>query len=65
MPKQKTHKGIAKRVKVTRNGKVKFGRVGKGHLLSHKASKRKRKLNRTGILHESEVPKVIRLHGHR
>jgi large subunit ribosomal protein L35 len=65
MPKQKTHKGLTKRVRVSPKGKVKFGRVGKGHLLSHKSSARKRKLRRGGVLHSSEEAKVTRLMGHR
>ena len=65
MPKQKTHKGLQKRVKVSPNGKVKFGRVGKGHLLSHKKSSRKRRLKRTGVLSHCESAKVTRLMGHR
>ena len=42
----KPHKGILKRVKITRNGKVKRGKVGLGHLCSHKSAARKRKLRR-------------------
>jgi large subunit ribosomal protein L35 len=64
MPKQKTHKGIAKRVRVSPNGKVKFKRVGLGHLLSHKSSNRKRKLGRIGVLADCEAKKVFRLMGH-
>jgi large subunit ribosomal protein L35 len=44
MPKQKTHKGLAKRVKVTANGKVKHRRAGAGHLMSGKNAKRRRRL---------------------
>jgi len=44
MPKQKTHKGVAKRFKVTGRGKVVRRKAGKSHLLSHKGSKRKRSL---------------------
>jgi large subunit ribosomal protein L35 len=45
MPKQKTHKGLSKRVKITGTGKVKHRRAGMGHLLSGKSSKRRRRLN--------------------
>jgi large subunit ribosomal protein L35 len=44
MPKQKTHKGLAKRVKVTGSGKVRRNRSGASHLLSNKNSKRRRRL---------------------
>ena len=44
MPKQKTHKGAAKRFKVTATGKLKRSQAGKKHLNSHKTGKRKRQL---------------------
>ena len=44
MPKQKTHKGLSKRVKITATGKVKHRRAGTGHLLSGKSAKRRRRL---------------------
>ncbi|HOK95916.1 MAG TPA: 50S ribosomal protein L35 [Anaerohalosphaeraceae bacterium] len=42
MPKLKTHKGLAKRVKITGSGKVKRHRCNHGHLLSGKSSKERR-----------------------
>ena len=47
MPKQKTHKGLAKRVKITGRGKIKRKRAGKGHLMSGKSGKRCRALRQT------------------
>ena len=44
MPKQKTHKGLKCRVRVTRNGKVVRRKAGKSHLMSHKSGKRRRHL---------------------
>ena len=44
MPKQKTHKGLAKRVKVTGGGKIKHRRAGAGHLMSSKSGNRRRNL---------------------
>jgi large subunit ribosomal protein L35 len=44
MPKQKTHKGLKKRVKVTATGKVKHKRAGGGHLMSGKNAKRRRRI---------------------
>jgi large subunit ribosomal protein L35 len=44
VPKQKTHKGAAKRFRVNANGKVKRGHSGHTHILTKKSSKRKRKL---------------------
>ena len=40
MPKLKTHKGLAKRVKVTGRGKLKHRRPGASHLMSVKNAKR-------------------------
>lgn len=50
MPKQKTHKGIAKRFKLTATGKVKHRSPGRGHLLSGKTAKRKRQLRSDTVL---------------
>jgi len=47
MPRQKTHKGLRSRVRVTRNGKVVRRRAGKSHLMSSKSPKRCRQLRRT------------------
>lgn len=50
MPKQKTHKGVKKRFRVTATGKVKHRQAGTSHLASHKTHKRKRMLRGTGTL---------------
>lgn len=50
MPKQKTHKGLRKRVKVTATGKIKHRRTGSGHLLSGKSAKRRRRIRGTSIM---------------
>ena len=42
MPKIKTMKGLAKRIRVTRNGKLMRASAWKSHLLEHKSQKRKR-----------------------
>jgi len=42
VPKLKTQKGIAKRVRVTKNGKLMRSSAWKSHLLEHKSKKRKR-----------------------
>ena len=44
MPKIKTHKGLKKRVKKTKSGKVKRGTAGRGHLLTGKTGKKKRQM---------------------
>jgi large subunit ribosomal protein L35 len=42
VPKIKTQKGISKRVRVTKNGKLMRASAWKSHLLEHKSKKRKR-----------------------
>ena len=45
--KQKTHKGTAKRIKVTGSGKLRREQAGKRHLNEKLSSKRRRKLSGT------------------
>ena len=45
MPKQKTHKGLKKRVKVTAKGKIKASRCNGSHLMSTKNAKRRRRIS--------------------
>ncbi|MEO5499412.1 MAG: 50S ribosomal protein L35 [Candidatus Saccharimonadales bacterium] len=42
MPKMKTHKGTAKRVKLTGSGKILRRRAFGGHMLAKKSNRRKR-----------------------
>jgi large subunit ribosomal protein L35 len=44
MPKQKTHKGLSKRVKITAGGKLRRRRSCGGHLMSGKNAKRRRRV---------------------
>ena len=46
MPKLKTKKGVAKRFRLTKKGKIKYKPCGKGHLLTNKDSGRIRALRR-------------------
>ncbi len=50
MPKQKTHKGLSKRVKITASGKVRHKRAGGGHLMSGKNAKRRRRAGSSAIM---------------
>jgi large subunit ribosomal protein L35 len=47
LPKQKTHKGAAKRFKVTGGGKVRRHQAMHSHILTKKTTKRKRKLRKS------------------
>ena len=61
MPKMKTNKSAAKRFRRTGKGKFKCGRAGKGHILTKKSRKRKRKLKKTAIVYSAEANKLKRL----
>lgn len=50
MPKQKTHKGAAKRFKVTAKGKVVRGHSNHSHILTKKTTKRKRNLRKSTLV---------------
>ncbi len=50
MPKQKTHKGLKKRVKVTATGKVVRHCAGTGHLMSGKSAKHRRRLTNPALV---------------
>lgn len=63
MPKQKTHKGTAKRFKKTGTGKLRRERAGKRHLLEHKSSRRTRRLSGTVDVAKNDVKRVERLLG--
>ncbi|MGH9941781.1 MAG: 50S ribosomal protein L35 [Pyrinomonadaceae bacterium] len=58
MPKLKTHKGAAKRFRVTANGKVKRGHSHARHILTKKSTKRKRHLDIDALVAESDVQRV-------
>jgi large subunit ribosomal protein L35 len=53
MPKQKTHKGLKKRVKITASGKIKRHRTGAGHLMSSKNAKRRRRVGSSTIMNST------------
>ena len=50
MPKQKTHKGMKKRFKLTASGKAKHKKAFRGHKLSCKTAKQKRQLRQDGLV---------------
>ena len=59
MPKQKTHKGLKKRIKITATGKLKCKRSGGGHLMSHKSPKHRRTIASPVTLHGADVKKIM------
>jgi large subunit ribosomal protein L35 len=61
MPKQKTHKGLSKRFKITGGGKVKYRRPGNSHLSSHKPGSRVRRLRKHAMLTGPKAQRVVEL----
>ena len=61
MPKNKTHKGLLKRIRITKSGKVKHAKAGFKHLRSHKTGKRLRRLRRGGYLRASDTARLSKL----
>ncbi|HYP28069.1 MAG TPA: 50S ribosomal protein L35 [Blastocatellia bacterium] len=61
MPKLKTHKGAAKRFRLTATGKVKRGHSHARHILTKKTAKRKRNLDIDVMVAEADTPLVKRM----
>ena len=61
MPKHKTHRGLAKRVKITAKGKVKRRKSFTSHLMSGKPGKRRRRLSKPAILEGRFATKMKKL----
>ena len=54
MPKQKSHRGAAKRFSLTKNGKIKRAQAYKRHILTKKPTKRTRNLRKAEYLTKTE-----------
>jgi large subunit ribosomal protein L35 len=63
MPKQKTHRGAAKRFKVTGTGKITRRKAYRSHLLEKKSSRRTRRLARRVEITGGDKKHVERLLG--
>lgn len=63
MPKPKTNKSVKKRIKVTKNGKVLLNRAGRGHLLSKKSAKRRRKLRKKKVAFKADADRLKQMLG--
>ena len=58
MPKLKTHKGAAKRFRLTATGKIKRGHSHARHILTKKTNKRKRHLDIDVLVSEGDQKRV-------
>jgi len=58
MPKQKTHKGLKKRVKVTASGKVKRPKCNGSHLMSGTSGKKCREIGKSAMVTGTQAKKI-------
>ena len=63
MPKNKTHRGAAKRVKISAAGKLLRQRAGKRHLLEKKSSRLTRRLDGVVEVARQDIKRVRKLLG--
>lgn len=61
MPKMKTSRAAAKRFKVTGTGKLKRAKAYKSHILTKKATKRKRNLRKAAITDKTNVKNMKKI----
>ena len=61
MPKMKTHRGAAKRLKSTGTGRLKRNRANKSHILTKKTTKRKRRLRKPDLVAKSDEKRLKRM----
>lgn len=63
MPKMKTHRGAAKRFRVSGSGKLRRRRAYRSHLNGKKSPKRLRRLGRPALVSDADERNVRRLIG--
>jgi large subunit ribosomal protein L35 len=61
MPKMKTNRGAAKRLKTTGRGKIRRRRAYKSHILTKKSTKRKRRLRHATLVAKADERRVRRM----
>lgn len=64
MPKMKSHRGAAKRFRVTNTGKIRRRRANMNHILGKKPARRKRRLDRPdAVVAPADNKRIRRLLG--
>jgi large subunit ribosomal protein L35 len=63
MPKMKTHKGAAARVKVTASGRLRRRQQNRGHIMEKKSSVRTRRLARELEISKADEGRIKRMLG--
>jgi large subunit ribosomal protein L35 len=61
MPKMKTNRGAAKRLRKTASGKIRRLRAYKSHILTKKSQKRKRRLRKATLVAKADEKRARRL----
>ncbi|MCA9426339.1 MAG: 50S ribosomal protein L35 [Candidatus Omnitrophica bacterium] len=61
MPKMKTRRGAAKRLKLTKSGKIKRHKAFASHILTKKSTKRKRGLRQATLISKADESRVKRM----
>ena len=61
MPKLKTRRSVAKRFRFTAKGKIRRAQANRSHLLTHRSSKRKRKLSQRELISPADQERIERL----
>ena len=59
MPKQKTHRGAAKRFSLTKTGKIKRAKAYRNHIMASKSPKQKRNLRKSGLVDGTQVKRIM------
>jgi large subunit ribosomal protein L35 len=57
----KTKKSVLKRFKITARGKILRHRGGKRHLMQSKSGKRRRKLRKAAVVHETDMYRITQI----
>lgn len=65
MPKQKPHKGLLKRVRMTKSGLLRHRKSGSKHLRSHKSPDRLRRLRSDSVLPSTRAREASKMLGMR
>jgi large subunit ribosomal protein L35 len=63
MPKMKTHKGAAARIKITGTGRMRRRKQNRGHIMEKKSSTRTRRLGREADIAKGDQDRIKRMLG--
>lgn len=63
MPKMKTHRGAAKRLRLTASGKIRRNRQNRRHILTKKEKDRKRSLRKAAYVSDADHRRMLRIIG--